>query len=278
MLRSAVRSGHGTTCLQWRLISAFPRDPGQLPIAVIGREASARLMVEIALGRRGSARQPSVITSANGHVLSMCARDPAVRDLFLSADLIHADGMSLVFASRLKCRTPLPERVATTDLFHDVARLAEASGASFYFLGGTHAVVEKAVHNVRQLYPKLAIAGFRHGYSRRNDDEAKVIAEVDAARPDILWVGMGRLSAGRRRAAVSHRRAHQDVGGMFDFGGKGSPCAAWMQAAGLEYGCTVGLEPRRLLLRYLVAIRTRLPALGALSGPCLAIREPSRTF
>jgi UDP-N-acetyl-D-mannosaminuronic acid transferase (WecB/TagA/CpsF family) len=134
---------------------------GQLPIAVIDREASARLMVEIALGRRGSARQPAVITSANGQVLSMCARDPAVRDLFLSADLIHADGMPLVFASRLKGRTPLPERVATTDLFHDVARLAEASGASFYFLGGTRAVIEKAVHNVRQLYPKLAIAGFR---------------------------------------------------------------------------------------------------------------------
>ena len=137
---------------------------GGLPIAAIDREQSARLMVDTALARRGSGRPPLVITSANGQVISMCARDPDVRALFLAADLIHADGMPLVFASRLKCRTPLPERVATTDLFHDVARAAQARGATFYLLGGAPEVIERAVRNVREVYPQLTIAGFRHGY------------------------------------------------------------------------------------------------------------------
>ena len=90
---------------------------GGLPIAVLDRSQSARLMIDTAHGPAWQRRPPAVITSANGQVISMCARDPALRRLFLAADLIHADGTPLVFASRLKCRMPLPERVATTDLF-----------------------------------------------------------------------------------------------------------------------------------------------------------------
>src|SRR6266436_1282435 len=92
---------------------------GGLPIAVIDRAASARLMIDVAASRRHSTKPALVFTSANGQVISLCASDDAVRKLFLQADLIHADGMPIVFVSRLLCRLPLPERVATTDLFHD---------------------------------------------------------------------------------------------------------------------------------------------------------------
>src|ERR1700689_3062600 len=73
---------------------------GGLPIAVIDRAQSAKLMVDAALARRASGRTPLVFPSANGQVLSMCASDPDIRDLFLAADLIHADGMPMVFVSR----------------------------------------------------------------------------------------------------------------------------------------------------------------------------------
>src|SRR5580704_1418105 len=72
---------------------------GGLPIAVIDRARSAALMVDTALARRNTAQRPLVFTSANGQVLSMCARDARIRDLFLDADLIHADGMPLVFVA-----------------------------------------------------------------------------------------------------------------------------------------------------------------------------------
>src|SRR5580704_16986797 len=84
---------------------------GGLPIAVIDRARSAGLMVDTALSRRNTAQRPLVFTSANGQVLSMCARDARIRDRCLDADLIHADGMPLVFASRFLNKTPLPERV-----------------------------------------------------------------------------------------------------------------------------------------------------------------------
>src|SRR5687767_9045807 len=97
---------------------------GGLPVAVIDRAASARIMVGHAVARRGSGKPPLYVTSANGQVLSMCAADPEMKKLFLASPLIHADGMPLVFASRWRCRRALPERVATTDLFHDAAKVA----------------------------------------------------------------------------------------------------------------------------------------------------------
>ncbi len=229
---------------------------GGLPIGVIDREESARLMVEFALARRGSGLPPLVITSANGQVVSMCARDRATRSLFLSADLIHADGMSLVFASRLKGEARLPERVATTDLFHDVARRAEISGASFYLLGGTFEVNQAAVDKVRKLYPRLVIAGHRHGYCRRAEEQAGVIAEINAARPDILWVGMGAplelAFVVRNRDRLNNVGLVKTSGGLFDFvAGRNARAPAWMRSAGLEWLHRLALEPRRLLHRYL---------------------------
>src|ERR1700726_1099399 len=134
---------------------------GGLPIAVIDRARSAALMVDTAIARRDAAQRPLVFTSANGQVLSMCARDARIRDLFLDADLIHADGMPLVFVSRFLNKTPLPERVATTDLYHDTAIVAQQRGASIYLLGAAKAVVDQAVRRTRELYPTLKIAGDR---------------------------------------------------------------------------------------------------------------------
>ncbi len=81
---------------------------GGLPIAAIDRIRSAEFMLNVAIARRTAGGAPPLITSANGQVLSMCARDPQVRGLFDAADLIHADGTPLVLASRLRaaCRFP----------------------------------------------------------------------------------------------------------------------------------------------------------------------------
>ena len=228
---------------------------GGLPIAAIGREQSAQVMIEAALARRGSGRQPLLVTSANGQVISMCARDAEVRALFLAADLIHADGMPLVLASRLRSRMPLPERVATTDLFHDVARVAPSRGASFYLLGAGPKVIKQAVCKVQEKYPQLTIAGYRHGYFDP-EEMNQIIGEIDACAPDVLWIGMG---APAELALALHLRTQltrvgliKTSGGLFDFlSGRNRRAPEWMQSAGLEWLYRLALEPRRLLYRYL---------------------------
>src|SRR5712692_11463484 len=228
---------------------------GGLPIAVIDRDQSARLMVDLAMARRASGSPPPVITSANGQIISMCARDPDARSLFLAADLIHADGMPLVLASRLKSRMPLPERVATTDLFHNVARAAPSRGATFYLFGAAPKVIEQAVCKVQEEYPQLTIAGYRHGYFDP-EEMNEIIGEIDACAPDVLWIGMG---APAELALALHLRTRltkvgliKTSGGLFDFlSGSNRRAPMWMQSAGLEWLYRLALEPRRLLYRYL---------------------------
>ncbi len=256
---------------------------GGLPIAVIDRIQSARLMVEIAAERRNSGAPPLVFTSANGQVLSMCAQDARIRQLFLDADMIHADGMPLVFASRLLSSKALPERVATTDLFHDVARIAEWSRTTFYMLGGTE--IREAVRQALTLYPRLRICGCRSGYFTA-DQEANVIADINAAAPDILWIGMGVPQ--ELEFALRNRRNFRGVGviktsgGLFDFvSGRARRAPGWLQTAGLEWAFRTLLEPQRLARRYittnpyalfLLLTQTRRTGAPILRGPKIDAR------
>jgi len=229
---------------------------GGLPIAVTNRARSARLMIDIARAPRSASRLPLVVTSANGQILSMCARDPDVRSLFMQADLVHADGTSLVLASQLLCRNPLPEQVATTDLFHDVARLAQNAGVTFYFLGATDAILRHAMRQSRLLYPRLRIVGHRNGCFSAAEEPA-VVDAINAARPDILWVGMG----APRELAFALRNRHRlpgvgiikTSGSLFDVLSGRTRAPNWMPAAGLEWAFRTLLEPRHLAGRYLVA-------------------------
>ena len=242
----------GTADRRWSVPAA---QIGGLPIALINRANSAELMLGAALRRRGSTLPPVIFTSANGQVLSMSARHPMVRKLFLAADLIHADGMPLVLVSRLFHKRPLPARVCTTDLFHDVARVAPSRGARMFLLGATKEVIDEAARRIRRLYPALDLAGHASGYMRRAEDEERVIELINAARPDILWLGLG-IPAEQAFAVRNRNRLRVGLiktsGGLFDYiSGKNARAPAWMQHAGLEWAFRAYLEPRRLAGRYL---------------------------
>jgi N-acetylglucosaminyldiphosphoundecaprenol N-acetyl-beta-D-mannosaminyltransferase len=228
---------------------------GGLPIALINRADSAQLMLDAALNRRDRGLPPLIFSSANGQVLSMSARHAWVRELFLAADLIHADGMPLVLISRLFHRRPLPERVCTTDLFHDVARAAPARRARMFLLGATKTVIDEAAQCIRRLYPELELVGQASGYLRRDGDEERTIEVINAARPDILWLGLG-VPAEQAFAVRNRNRLRTGLiktsGGLFDYiSGKNARAPAWMQRAGLEWAFRTYLEPRRLAGRYL---------------------------
>lgn len=228
---------------------------GGVPIAVIDRAASADWMVRAARERpRGTS--PLFLTSANGEVLARAASDQDFARMLAEADQIVADGQPLVMASRLRCRTALPERVATTDLFHDVARRAEAEGLSFYLFGASPEENARAVQGVRARYPRLIIAGACHGYLTGEALDAK-LAEIDALAPDILWLGLGvpneHRFVQRHRAALCHVGVIKTSGGLFNFLSGTRPRAPlWMQKASLEWAWRVWLEPRRLFWRYAI--------------------------
>lgn len=229
---------------------------GGLPVVVVDRTTTARVMVDEALRRRGMWRYPAFLTSTNGEVTHACAVNPDMRSLFLQADAIHADGMPHVFVSRMKCKVALPERVATTDLFDAVNEEAQRRGASVFMLGATEAVNALAVESVRRRFPRLNLVGRRNGFFDSLEAERAACDEIAALRPDILWVSMGvpreQQFVVRNRNRLTSVGVIKTSGGLFDFvSGKSPRAPDWMQRAGLEWLWRAGLEPRRLGARYL---------------------------
>ena len=227
---------------------------GGLRFAVLDLEQTANFMIEMVFPQRRLAR-PLYLTSANGEVLARGSTEPMTDRLFRSADLINADGQPLVTVSRLKSSTPLPERVATTDLFHVVARKAQAAGLTFYMFGADEAENAAAVDNIRKLYPDLKIIGRSHGYLRGDALRAKV-DEINALAPDYLWVALGVPYEQAFVEEYTPRLFNVGIiktsGGLFNFlSGSRARAPRWMQTIGLEWAWRIWLEPRRLFWRYL---------------------------
>jgi exopolysaccharide biosynthesis WecB/TagA/CpsF family protein len=225
---------------------------GGLPIARLDRAQTADLMIAAA---RTPLDRPLILTSANGEVLSRCRREPAIAALFAGADLIAADGQPLVIASRL-LGDALPERVATTDLFHDVATRAEPLGLSFYLLGASEDENLRAYERARALFPRLNIVGRSHGYLNAAQLDRRV-DEINALAPAILWVAFGvpreQDFCARHARRLRNVRVIKTSGGLFNFlSGTRARAPGWMQRMSLEWAFRVAQEPRRLFWRYAV--------------------------
>lgn len=228
---------------------------GGLPIATLDMRQSTDLLISKALSARGQMDRPFFSTSANGQVIALASKDEQFKSILLAADQIHADGMPMVLLSRFLTRYPLRERVATTDLVHSVAAEAERAGLTFYFLGGTLEVNQKAVKNMSERFPKLVFAGASHGFFSP-EQEPQVVEEIARLRPDILWVGLGvpfeQQFVLRNLEKLRGVGVIKTSGGLFDFvAGRNSRAPRWMQSIGLEWAYRTMLEPRRLTSRYL---------------------------
>jgi N-acetylglucosaminyldiphosphoundecaprenol N-acetyl-beta-D-mannosaminyltransferase len=238
---------------EWRPVAHI----GRLSIDAVDIRETAQAFVDYCQSaQRRSAERPIYSTSVNGQVISLCSRDRKLAEMFQSADSINADGQPLVFLSRYLCANPLPERVATTDLFPVVARLAANAGVTFYMLGGSEEVNRKAVEASLAAYPSLRIVGRRNGYFSPGEELA-VVEEIARLRPDVLWISLGVPL--EQQFCLRNLRALRGVGivktsgGLFDFLSLAKPRAPlWMQKIGMEWLFRMLQEPRRLFLRYLI--------------------------
>jgi N-acetylglucosaminyldiphosphoundecaprenol N-acetyl-beta-D-mannosaminyltransferase len=201
-----------------------------------------------------SSRVSLHISVVNAAKLANMRRDALLRDDVLSGDLILADGISLVWASRLLGQ-PLPERVAGIDLMHAMLERASRYGWSVYCLGASQDVLAQAMARIAADYPGVRLAGCRNGYFS-STEEAEVGQAIAEAAPDILLVAM---SSPKKEQFLARWQPDlqvpvcHGVGGSFDvLAGKVQRAPLWWQRLGLEWLYRLKQEPRRLWKRYLV--------------------------
>ncbi len=181
-------------------------------------------------------------------------REAELREDVLSSDLILADGTSVVWAGRLLGR-PIPERVAGIDLMMGILRRGNERGYRVFCLGATEEVLDKVCTRIADDFPGVKLVGWRNGYYAAGEEET-LAAEIDAARPDVLFVAMTSPRKERFLARWGDRlsvRVWHGVGGSFDvLAGKVQRAPLAWQRLGLEWLYRVLQEPRRLWKRYLV--------------------------
>jgi N-acetylglucosaminyldiphosphoundecaprenol N-acetyl-beta-D-mannosaminyltransferase len=184
--------------------------------------------------------------------------ESGLRKDVLASDLILADGVPVVWASRL-LGDPLPERVAGIDLMLAILRRGALRGYRVYCLGATQDVLDRAVDRILAEFPGISIVGRRNGYFAPEEAEA-VAEEIAAARPDVLFVAM---TSPKKENFLHRFTPHMQVpvchgvGGSFDvLAGKVRRAPVAWQRLGLEWLYRVLQEPRRLWKRYLVTNTT----------------------
>lgn len=248
---------------------------GGMPIAVLSMAETAELMLTAAEGRPRP-NLPLFLTSANGEVLSRFARDRDFARIMAQADLVNADGQPMVVASRFIGTHALPERVATTDLFHSVAEGAIRRNLTFYLFGSSEAENQRAVENVRRRHPGIRIVGHSHGYLHGEALRDKV-REIDALRPDILWLALGvpreQLFVYEFSPLLIHVGMIKTSGGLFNFlSGSRTRAPHWMQRWSLEWLWRIKEEPSRLFWRYVTTNPHAIFLMIAHSRPFLRAR------
>ena len=220
--------------------------------ALSERQVVARIIGDSNDGRGGWVVTPNI------DICRQLRHDPAVRALVSGASLVVADGMPLIWASRLR-GDPLPERVAGASLIFTLSEAAAASGKSVYLLGGAPGVPARAAAALGRRYPGLMVAGVHappFGFDREPGEIEAIAARLARAKPDIVFVGLGFPKQERVIAALAPGLPAAwfiGCGAAIPFAAGTLPRAPhWMQLLGLEWIHRLITEPRRLFHRYLV--------------------------
>jgi len=246
--------------------SAASRDPVPL-VDVLGMRFHAMnfaTAVDELLDLAQGERCAYVVTANVDHLVRYTKR-PELRYLYERADFVLADGTPLIWASRL-LGTPLPERVAGSDLFPALCARAAECDLSVFLFGGAPGTADAAAETMKKRHPRLCAAGtYCPSYGFENDPAEceRIVATIRAARPDILFVGLG--SPKQEQWIVANKDAcgaklNIGVGISFSFAcGHVKRAPRWMQRVGLEWLHRTLHEPRRLAKRYLLDDTAFLP-------------------
>jgi N-acetylglucosaminyldiphosphoundecaprenol N-acetyl-beta-D-mannosaminyltransferase len=209
----------------------------------------------IAAGERGR-----YFVCANPHSLEAARRRPSFAQAIREADFVVPDGVGVVLASRLLGGV-IRRRITGTDLFRAINEgLDTQGGRRCFFLGSTSRNLDAIRRRMAIEYPRIAVVGsysppFRQEFSAAESRE--MVAAVNAARPDVLWVGM---TAPKQETWIRGHRNELDaqfigpVGAVFDFFTGNAPRSApWFLDHGLEWLPRLLRQPRRLWRRNFVS-------------------------
>lgn len=198
-----------------------------------------------------------VVTPNVDHIVKI-QKDSLFKEIYENADLVLADGVPVVWASKL-LKKPLKEKVSGSDLFPELCKFAAEKGYSVFFLGAAPGVVDTASEKLKQAYPSLKVVGTyspSYGFEKNEEESNKIVEMIKESKPDILFIGVG--APKQEKWVYKYKNKYNvpvslGIGASFDFiAGNINRAPKWMQKCGLEWFYRFCQEPKRLFKRYFV--------------------------
>lgn len=208
-------------------------------------------------------RQRGYVCFAGAHGMIEGRRDPELRRIYNASGLTVADGMPLVWHARLQGHREV-RRVYGPDLMLNFCAHSLSKGYRHFLFGGAPGVPEQLREVLTARFPGLRVVGCHSPPFRAlsAEEEEATATMINAAAPDIVWVGLGAPKQERWMARNRERLeapALMGVGAAFDFhAGLKPPIPPWMGRNGLGWLFRLASEPRRLAKRYLDIVPTFL--------------------
>lgn len=160
---------------------------------------------------------PHYVVTADTSGIVIAQDDAEYRRILNAADLVTPDSIGVVWASR-KFGAPVPERVPGVDTMEALCALAAREGHRAFLFGAAPGVAEMAGANLAAKYPGLNVVGVRHGFFTPGEEEG-IVADIRAARPDMLFVAFGIPKQEKwiaRHLPATGAKLAMGVGGSFD--------------------------------------------------------------
>jgi N-acetylglucosaminyldiphosphoundecaprenol N-acetyl-beta-D-mannosaminyltransferase len=201
-------------------------------------------------------RTPNYVCITGVHGVMEAQKDLHLRAIHNRAGMVTPDGMPLVWMGR-RLGFSRMQRVYGPDLMRTVTALSPARGYRHFYYGGAPGVAECLAASLKKAHPGLNIVGALCPPFRplTAEEDAAVVERINAAAPDIVWVGLSTPKQEYWMAGhISRLNAPVliGVGAAFDFlAGSKKQAPLWMQRNGLEWLFRLSTEPRRLWRRYL---------------------------
>jgi exopolysaccharide biosynthesis WecB/TagA/CpsF family protein len=138
-------------------------------------------------------RHKKLITFLNPHSYKLAFDKPL---LFEKFDWIAPDGILLVLilnlfkAAKFKIKRFSCDMTSVAPFIFDIAIKNELS---IYFLGADNEGISGSIETFTNAYPRLPVAGYRHGYFNTDGERILAIDEIIKLNPDIIFIGMGAI-------------------------------------------------------------------------------------
>jgi N-acetylglucosaminyldiphosphoundecaprenol N-acetyl-beta-D-mannosaminyltransferase len=234
------------------------RDAGVLLGVQVDRKSLAMATADaLAAIERGNL--PVIFACANPHTLVTAQTDPAFNTALNNASVVVADGVGVTTMAKF-AGVKVGPRITGTDYFLSLMEALERrGGANVFFFGSSRSVLNLIAERMHREFPRLKLSGtlsppFRSWSSEENGE---MVASINEANPDVLWVGM---TAPKQEKWVEENR-HQlhaavigSIGAVFDFYAGVNPRAPrWMCKLGIEWLYRLIREPRRMWRRTIIS-------------------------